>query len=130
MTGADSISPGRAMRRADQAGARHFLYFIIQDSRGSAKVGRITVLRKAALRAREPGRDYLPGEPWMAASCPCDEQNDWIVTVGIVLSSDLPVARVRAAVDVQSLAGHERGRLQIQYRLNHLTDLAHPPHRV
>jgi hypothetical protein len=31
---------------------------------------------------------------------------------------------------VQGLAGHERGRLQVQHRLDHFADLAHTPHRV
>jgi hypothetical protein len=42
----------------------------------------------------------------------------------------LPVSGVPAAIDVQGLAGHEPGRLQVEDRLDHLPDLAHPPQRV
>src|SRR5688572_12926528 len=60
----------------------------------------------------------------------------WIVTIGMVVSSVvadtqvLPMAGVGTAIDVQGLAGHERGRLQIQYRFNDFLDLAHSPQRV
>ena len=39
------------------------------------------------------------------------------------------MAGVRAAIDVQGLAGHECGRLQVQHRLDDLLDLAHSPER-
>ena len=53
----------------------------------------------------------------------------WIVTIGMAVSSSvgLPVAGVRPAVNVQGLAGHEPGRLQVQRRLDDFPDLAHPP---
>src|SRR5262245_22561148 len=55
----------------------------------------------------------------------------WMVTIGIFVSSnELPVTGVRAAVDVKSFAGDERGRLQIQHRIDDFSDLAHPPHGV
>ena len=40
------------------------------------------------------------------------------------------MAGVRAAVDVQRLAGHELRRLQVQDRLDHFLHRAHPPDRV
>src|SRR5262249_12290833 len=42
----------------------------------------------------------------------------------------LPVTGVGAPVHVQGFPSHERGRLQVKDRFDHLPDLAHPPQRM
>src|SRR5262245_47033799 len=41
-----------------------------------------------------------------------------------------PVAGVRPAIDVQSFAVPERGRLQVPHRLDYLIEFSHAPDRV